>query len=114
MRALLGDFLSAQGYQVTCFKSAVDAVVQIHQQEVPDIVVSDVRMNPMNGISFLRIAKRDHPELPILLYTGGRTHGEEDAVLKLGAAFYLVKPFSLTVLKDKIELCLSRISATKP
>ena len=108
MRSLLRDFFVSQGYKVRTFSSARGAIRALRNlSTAPAAIISDVRMYPLNGIDFLRIAKRDFPGVPVFLFTGDGSPDEKAQALKLGAANYLSKPFSLTGLKELLDASLS-------
>ena len=56
-----------------------------------DVVVSDYQMPEMDGIAFLKVLRRTHPNLPFIIFTG---KGREDVAIEAfesGADFYLQK-----------------------
>ena len=72
-------------------------------------VVSDIRLPDMTGDSLFREAMDTLPAMPPWIFVTG--YGEVDqavALLKLGAADYLTKPFDLDALIDKLRLYVSR------
>ncbi len=106
MRSLLQDFLVTQGYEVRGFSSAVDALLALESPEVPRAIVCHTTLRPMNGFNFLIVAHGEHPNLPILLFTGEGSPEERQEATRLNAAAYLIKPFPLSYLKEQIEQAL--------
>ncbi len=102
MRNLLSDFLSSQGYVVAAYASGAEALKSLNTAlgSPPSAIITHLRMRPMSGMDFLGAVQRGFPKVPVLLFTGAANHEEKKEVLKSGAAHYLAKPFSLTVLKS--------------
>jgi two-component system chemotaxis response regulator CheY len=79
-----------------------------------DFVVSDINMPNMNGFELLKAIKAD-PELrhlPVLMVTAEAR--KEDIVLaaQIGAAGYIVKPFTKATLEEKVQKILQKLAAT--
>jgi len=74
--------------------------------EEPDhraILLLDVRMPGMGGMSLLAQVREEFPSLPIIMVTG---HGDIDMAvraMKLGAIDFITKPFSSQILLDRIQ-----------
>lgn len=101
LREALHDTLRLGGYRVlesSDGRAALDLLTQADVQ----LVLSDVKMQPMNGYAFLREVKLRHPNLPVLLMTAYGTIQEAVDALQHGAADYLVKPFDAPLLLDKV------------
>jgi two-component system chemotaxis response regulator CheY len=79
-----------------------------------DFVVSDINMPNMTGFELLKAIKADPAlkHLPVLMVTAEAR--KEDIVLaaRMGAAGYIVKPFTKATLQDKVEKIMLRLSAT--
>ena len=74
----------------------------------PDLVILDLMLPKLDGLSVLRWLRRRYPDLPVLILSAkGR---EEDKVegLRIGADDYLAKPFGLKDLMARIEALLRR------
>jgi len=117
MRTLLEDFLSREGYHVTCFSSAIEALTQLrpggalegHRQEGEiDVVLSDIRMAEMDGMQFLRTLKAERPEIPVVLITGFGSIDTAIEAMRNGAFHYLVKPFKLAEVSVTVEHAMER------
>lgn len=101
LREALIDTLALAGYNWLEANSAEQALLMLKEQSV-DIVVSDVQMSGMNGLSLLRSIKLTYPKLPVILMTAFANI--EDAVIAMreGAVDYMSKPFAPEVLLNLV------------
>jgi|SRR5579862_8268201 len=95
MREALGDWLEAAGYGV---RKAVDGSAGLAEMKfaAPALVVTDIHMPGKSGSMVIAELKRRYPEVAVIaiscLFNSG--HGmDADAVIALGAARALAKPF---------------------
>jgi DNA-binding NtrC family response regulator len=98
----MSKLLNARGYRVTAVNSG-DAAIQEMQEQDFDVVVLDLKMPGMDGITTLREIKKLDLFTETLILTG---HGSIDTALeavKLGAYDYLTKPCEIDDLVAKIE-----------
>jgi DNA-binding NtrC family response regulator len=98
----IGDYLRASGHTVAEARSGA-AGLKMLQDGAYDMVLSDVLMPGMDGLSFLSRVQEGWPDLSVVLITG---HGNlEMAVqaLRLGAADFLTKPVKLLELDAVLE-----------
>ena len=72
-------------------ESALDAI----EVEVPDVIVSDLRLPGMDGQRMLRETHRRHPELPVVIMTAYSDLKSAVTSYQSGAFEYLPKPFDL-------------------
>ena len=79
-----------------------------------DFVVSDFNMPNMNGFDLLKAVKADDrlKHLPVLMVTAEAR--KEDIVLaaRLGAAGYIIKPFTRATLEEKVQKIMLKLAAT--
>ena len=76
----------------------------------PDLIILDIQMPVMDGLAALKAIKRD-PQLrniPVLMLTGAGGMGTIEDSFEARADDYIVKPFSLKVLKARIEELLKK------
>ena len=68
-----------------------------------DLIITDWNMPIMNGLTFVKEVRKVNQEIPIVMITteGGKTSVIE--ALKAGVNNYIVKPFTLQVLKEKLQ-----------
>lgn len=83
----------------------------------PDIILLDLNMPVMNGISFLKHIKKDKnlKDIPVIIYTNGLSVFDETEALKLGAYQVITKPLDLKGTRDVImgiiQMSFIRMSA---
>ena len=65
---LLGMRLTSEGFQVTTADSGPDALRQLNKEKV-DLVISDLRMDEMDGPALFGEIQRLHPGLPVIILT---------------------------------------------
>ncbi len=101
LREALVDTLLLGGYQVTPVESAESALVKLSEQSF-DLVVSDIQMQGMNGLSLLKSVKAKYPKLPLVLMTAYANVNDAIQAMRDGATDYLSKPFAPQVLLNLI------------
>lgn len=93
MRESISQWLVLSGFETETFASAEDAL-KVIGADWPGIVVSDIRMPGMDGISFLKRLMGIDSALPVILITG---HGDVPMAveaMRLGAMDFMEKPFN--------------------
>jgi CheY-like chemotaxis protein len=78
------------GFHVTVAPSASEAL-KIVERQTPDVLLTDLVMQEMDGIELVRRVRRKHPGLPIILMTAAGTEESAVAALRAGAAGYVAK-----------------------
>lgn len=92
MRQSISQWLSLSGYNTETFSSAGDALVAL-SADFKGIVISDIKMPGMDGMSFLKRLMSMDAALPVILITG---HGDVPMAveaMQVGAYDFLEKPF---------------------
>ena len=84
----------------------------------PDLIITDVHMEPMGGIEFVRAlrasANSQLANIPVIFLSADSSAATVGEALPLGVAGYIVKPPSLAALNAKIELALNGAKVPKP
>lgn len=94
--------LDLAGYQVVALESATAALRMIGR-DWPGVVVSDIKMPIMDGLTFLARAREIDPDLPVILITG---HGDVSMAvdaMRAGAYDFIEKPFAAERLVDTVR-----------
>lgn len=74
------------------------------EQEVPDVVLLDLKMPGIGGMEVLRRIKKAYPEVQVIIMTGHGSEKIETEARTLGAFEYLQKPTKIDTIMNKIKL----------
>jgi two-component system response regulator FlrC len=102
MTMALKEAISRAGYEVEVFQGAKKALERLKEEDF-SLVVTDMKMPQMDGLGFIKAMRKEGIGLPVLVITGFATVENAVECMKLGAADYLMKPFSFKTLKDAID-----------
>jgi two-component system response regulator GlrR len=103
---LLSIRLKANGYHVTAVDSAQRALASIAASR-PDLVLSDLRMEGMDGMALFHEIQASYPGLPVIILTAHGTIPEAVAAVKRGVFGYLTKPYDAEDLLRQVERALT-------
>jgi two-component system response regulator FlrC len=101
LREALSDTLTLSRYRVLTAVDGEDAIEQLGQHAV-GLVITDVQMPRMNGISLLHEIKSHWPHLPVLLMTAYGVISQAVEAMREGASNYMVKPFDVADLLAQV------------
>jgi two-component system response regulator MprA len=104
--ASLARNLSYKGFHVDTARSAGQALPMLRQSP-PEVLVLDVTMPGMDGITFCRIVRQE-TSLPILMLTARDEVSDKVTGLEAGADDYLAKPFALDELVARLQALARR------
>lgn len=102
MRWAINKALSAEDYRVIEAPDGEKGLA-IVAAENPDLVLLDLRMPGMDGISVLKKIKSDFAKIPVIVITAHGTIETAIESMKLGASDYITKPFDIDELKILIK-----------
>lgn len=106
MCKILTKALNIEGYHVTAFTSPLRGLEYV-QKYRPDLVLTDIKMDELDGMEVLRRVKEIDPNIVVIMITAyGTIEGAIEA-MKLGAFHYLKKPFQLDEMLALIDKALS-------
>ena len=111
MRWVLDRALKKAGYEVMV-ASRGDEGLRLFARHAVDLVLLDLKMPGMDGLSVLRELRQRNSQIPILLLTAYATVATAVEALKIGATDYVRKPFDLEELQTKISNAL--YASTEP
>ncbi|HEO69865.1 MAG TPA: sigma-54-dependent Fis family transcriptional regulator, partial [Candidatus Hydrogenedentes bacterium] len=103
MREYVEEALVRAGYEVDTRASGADGLDALGKTDY-DVVVTDLKMAPMDGLEVVKRVKEDNPQTHCLVMTAYGTIETAVAALKGGADDYILKPFA----PDELEFALSR------
>jgi two-component system, sensor histidine kinase and response regulator len=104
LRALC-DTLQLEGYVTAGFSSARQALQELRPGQM-DLLLTDLKMPEMDGISLINAARQIDPELGAIVMTGHGTIDTAVQAMQGGALDYILKPFKLNVILPVIARAL--------
>jgi two-component system response regulator FlrC len=107
MRDALKQAVTRTGYRAVLAEDPIEALNKLNNFSV-SMIVTDMKMPKMDGLAFIREARKKIGCLPILVITGYATVENAVEVMKEGVCDYLMKPFSFDSLTGTIESIMSR------
>ncbi|MCA9558123.1 MAG: sigma-54-dependent Fis family transcriptional regulator, partial [Myxococcales bacterium] len=105
IRLSIGDALSDAGYRVSVAADGAEAWTLL-EKRVFDVVITDIRMPKLDGLSLFHRIRETAPETDVILVTAYGAVEDAVGALKEGARDYLTKPFDT----DELLVRLSRLA----
>jgi len=106
----LAEYFSRAGYSVTTASDGV-AGVEAAVNSRPDVVVLDLMLPRMDGLSVCKEIRQKNPLMPIIMLTAKDDVVDKVLGLEMGADDYITKPFSLREVEARIKSVLRRARA---
>lgn len=100
----------ADGKTVVCVSSVGGAKEQLAVFK-PALILMDINLTDGSGLDLLEYSKKLHPEIPVIMLTANDTDADIVRGLELGADDYMTKPFSLAVLRARVNTQLRRTAS---
>jgi two-component system response regulator GlrR len=102
---LLSIRLSTAGYQVMAVESGEEALAHLSVSR-PQVVITDLRMEGMDGMALFDAIHKRNPVLPVIILTAHGSIPEAVSATHLGVFSFLTKPFDGKVLLEHVERAL--------
>lgn len=99
---LLKDVLEKEGYRVSIAVTAREGL-NLMKQSMPDLVLCDIVMGEMNGISFLGKLRKINEDIPVVIISAYGSYDNVIRALELGARDFIAKPFKPNAVVDIIK-----------
>ncbi len=104
--------LQAQGFAVNHVETG-QAALHVIDTETPDLVILDIGLPDIDGLTVLKKLRKKHSELPVLLLTARDSLDDKVLGLDSGADDYLAKPFDMTELLARLRVIERRLAQVK-
>ncbi len=111
VRDTLAAHLRAEGFEAITADDGA-AGLQLAREQLPDLVILDLMLPELDGLSLCRMLRRDS-NVPIIMLTARGTEMDRITGLETGADDYVVKPFSLGELLARVRAQLRRAASEK-
>ncbi len=106
MLRILSNTLNKAGFSELVFASnGKEALAKLASESGIDLILSDWNMPEMTGLEFLQAvqASDEYKKIPFMMVTSRSIKEDIVEAIKTGAKSYVVKPFTVEVIKSKIE-----------
>jgi len=114
MAATLAKGIEEDGYRVTSFGTATEALQCIAGDDSVDLAILDIGLPDRSGLDVLRVLRAQTRHTPVILLTARDTVKDRVKGLDAGADDYIVKPFAFAELLARIRARLRQPEVTKP
>lgn len=104
----LEHVLKKEGYEVVATQSGSNALSHLDKQAF-DVVLTDLRMDKVDGMQILQKCRANHPDTEVVLITGFATLESAVDAMKHGAFYYIAKPFRLDEVRKVVAEAIEKI-----
>jgi DNA-binding NtrC family response regulator len=94
--------LEKKGYEVEAFTESIEALKRTRERRF-DIVITDLKMDGLDGMDFLMEVKKQSPSTEVIVITGFATMETAKESFQKGVFDFLAKPFKLGEIAEVIE-----------
>ncbi len=102
--------LEKKGYEVEAFTKGADALARIQEKQF-NIVITDLKMEGVDGMQFLTAVKDKYPDTEVIVITGFATMATAKESFSKGIFDFLAKPFKLGEINEVIAKAEAKIKA---
>ncbi len=103
---LLGMRLGSEGFSVSTAESGPEALRTLQNERI-DLVISDLRMDEMNGLALFAEVQKSHPGMPVIILTAHGSIPEAVSATQQGVFSFLTKPVDRDALYSAIDQALA-------
>lgn len=101
-------YFSNLGHTVQVASNGVEALQQVEESNHFDVLITDLKMDKMDGITLIDKISKASPETSVIMVTGYATVANAVDAMRKGATHYLSKPIQLDKLKETVEELLQK------
>jgi two-component system chemotaxis response regulator CheY len=116
MRRIIANILARLGYpEVVHAANGREALDRLAAETV-DVVITDWYMPEMNGLDFVKTLRNTPAtsHIPIVIVTANAASDDIQHALELGVKGYILKPFTVETMKDKIDALIGQMAPPSP
>jgi two-component system, chemotaxis family, chemotaxis protein CheY len=111
MRRIIANILVRLGYPDVVHAANGREALERLGAEAVDVVITDWYMPEMNGLDFVKILRTTPAtsHIPIVIVTANAASNDIQHALELGVKGYILKPFTVETMKDKIDALMAQL-----
>jgi ATP-dependent Lon protease len=111
-RTNMAHVLNKDGFACQTAENGLAALKILAEGDI-DLIISDLKMDHMDGLELLNEVNHNFPDIPVIMVTGFATINSAVQAMKNGAAFYLGKPVNLDELRKTVREVLAQKLTTE-
>lgn len=100
--------LERKGHYVETFVKSIDALNRFREHPF-DLIITDLKMEGIDGMEFLTEIKKMHPETEAIVITGFATMETAKESFQQGVLDFLAKPFKISEIQDAVTKAVAKI-----
>ena len=104
----LEHVMRKEGYEVVATQSGTNALGLLAQGHF-DVVLTDLRMEKVDGLQILQSCRDKHPETEVIVITGYATAESAVTAMRQGAYYYIAKPFRLDEVRKVVAEAVEKV-----
>ncbi|MCK5075242.1 MAG: sigma-54-dependent Fis family transcriptional regulator, partial [Calditrichia bacterium] len=108
MCQLISMALEMEEIQAVSVYSGKEALQKLAEEQF-DVVISDLKMSPVDGLTLLKEVKRNYPNVEFLIMTAYASQETALEAMKMGAHDYLIKPFEMDEMVIRVKRLLEQL-----
>lgn len=108
----LKAFFEDRDFEVETATSGEAAVLEVEKNK-PQLVLLDVHMPGMDGMTTLKKIKQAHPDIKVIMVTALETREKIEEAMRLGADNYITKPLSLEYLERDVKEKVAHLTGSR-
>lgn len=101
--------LEKAGYEITIAEHGLQAIEMLHQRRDFDVILTDLKMPGLDGMSLLKTVKRDYAHIEVIIMTGFATIEGAIEAMRLGAYDFILKPLKSDQIRMVVNKCHEKI-----
>jgi DNA-binding NtrC family response regulator len=103
----MGVLLGSEGHEVVPVRDSGKAAELLRTEDY-DLLMTDIRMSPVDGMELIKIAHEKNPAMPSIVISAYGSESTEKMALGLGCAAYLQKPFKIQEVLAAVRQALQK------
>jgi|SRR5690606_21870636 len=109
IQRVLSHFLQ-EDFTIVIRNDGMEGMQWLEENENPDMIIADLNMPNLDGLSFLKTirASNFYKDIPLIILSGEEDSGEHIKCLDLGADDFITKPFNPLEVKARVNAILRR------
>ena len=107
IRLLLNEVFKKEGYSSCEAANGMEALQLLEQRDTISLILLDMKMPDMDGMTILRKVKEKKPDIPVLMMTAYCESNVINEAMELGVVRYFTKPFDIFDVRDEVNNILN-------